>query len=64
MTEYVIDLMIDSDYIERYFLMVDEDDVLPLPAYKMEEALAEWLLCKTCKIMFFLPTKDLKTRFD
>ena len=64
MIEYALDLMIDNDRVEKYFIMLDEDDVLPLPAYKMEEALAEWLSCKTCEIMCFLPTSEIKTRFD
>ncbi len=63
MTEYAIDIMVDDKYIIRKFFWL-ADVVLKSTPEELEKGLAAYFDYDKVRIMFFLPTKDLKTRFD
>ena len=63
MTEYAIDIMVENKFIKRIFIWL-ADVVLKSTQEELEKGLATYFDYDKVRIMFFLPTKDLKTRFD
>ena len=63
MTEYAIDIMVEDKFIKRIFIWLT-DVVLKSTQEELENGLATYFDYDKVRIMFFLPAKDLKTRFD